>query len=53
MDINKIEVQGWDGIPWYLLYQARQEVVNCETTGIVVDPSRYSEDVETKIKLRR
>ena len=52
MDINKIESKGWNGIPWYLLYQARDEVVNCETTGIVVDPSRYPLEVLTKIKER-
>jgi len=49
MDINKIEAQGWYGIPWYLLYQAREEVVNCETVGVAVDPSRYSNEVSDKI----
>ena len=47
--INKIVDMGWYGIPWYLLYQAREEVVNCETVGVTVDKSRYSNDIETKI----
>ena len=51
MDINKIEAHGWFGIPWYLLYQARNEVVNCETEGVVVDKSRYPEEVNIKIIL--
>ena len=49
MDINKIADQGWYGIPWYLLYQAREEVVYCETVGVTVDKSRYSDEVGTKI----
>ncbi len=50
MDINKIASQGWDGIPWYLLEQARIETVDCLTDDVVVDRSRFPLEVETKIK---
>ena len=48
-DINKIRANGWDGIPWYLLDQARAEVPGKETIGVTVDKSKYTLDPMEKI----
>ena len=48
-DINKIRVNDWDGVPWYLLDQARIEVPGVETIEVSVDKSKFSWDEIRKI----
>ena len=50
MDINKIAANGWDGIPWYLLDQARIEVPEVATPGVTVDKHKFKWEPEEKIR---
>ena len=48
-DINKIRFNDWDGVPWYLLDQARSEVPGVETVEVTVDKSKFKWDENRKI----
>ena len=48
-DINKIRANGWNGIPWYLLDQARAEVPGVETLNVTADKTKFKWDENRKI----
>jgi hypothetical protein len=48
-DINKVSSMGWDGIPWYLLDQARIEIPEVNTVGVTVDKEKFKWNIEDKI----
>ena len=51
-DINKIAANDWNGVPWYLLDQARIEVPGVNTLDVTTDKSKFKLIPEEKIGLK-